>query len=223
MGMPHVGIRAAREPIESVNAMRLAGSEVDILHVPLPEEGIESEGEIWMPQGAEGVVFCAHGDSADETARVRVIAHGLTARNLGIVLVNSAGYGLHRAVDDLTPFVQPRGLATGVLATAGAVAATLTAIARNTRHRGGIRALALCGGRPDLAGAALRLIGIPTLFLVCAEDLATVEQAAAQMPGSTARRIEIVPLDRHDELARLASQWYGRYFGCNAFQRAASC
>ncbi len=76
------------------------------------------------------------------------------------------------------------------------------------------------GGRPDLAGAALERIRVPTLLIVGGADIEVIElneQALARLPGPKA--LEIVPGASHlfpepgamDAVIAHARAWFDRY------------
>jgi pimeloyl-ACP methyl ester carboxylesterase len=76
------------------------------------------------------------------------------------------------------------------------------------------------GGRPDLAGEALRLVRQPTLLIVGERDRVVIDlnrQALEQLPGEA--RLEIVPGASHlfeepgalEQVARLARDWFVRW------------
>jgi len=101
-------------------------------------------------------------------------------------------------------------------ASTGAAAALVTAAWRPRE----IAAVVSRGGRPDLAGAWLRLIRAPTLLVVGSLDESVVElnrTAMAQMPGEV--DLQIVPGATHlfeepgtlDEVASLARDWFLRH------------
>ena len=76
------------------------------------------------------------------------------------------------------------------------------------------------GGRPDLAGPALRAVRAPTLFLVGGLDdrvLELNESARAQLPGES--QLVVIPGAGHlfaepgtlEQVASLARDWFTRY------------
>ena len=103
-------------------------------------------------------------------------------------------------------------------------AAALVAAAKRPK----VQAVVSRGGRPDLAGDALRAMKAPTLLIVGGDDAEVIElnrQALAQLQCE--KRIEIVPGASHlfeepgtlEQVARLAQNWFAAHVGAN--QRAA--
>ena len=83
-----------------------------------------------------------------------------------------------------------------------------------------VRAVVSRGGRPDLAGDALRKVKAPTLLIVGGEDHVVIElneRARAQMKCEC--KIEIVPDATHlfeepgalEKVAKLASDWFVKH------------
>ena len=81
------------------------------------------------------------------------------------------------------------------------------------------------GGRPDLAGAALARVRVPTLLIVGGADYVVIDlnrDALRQLPPSS--RLEIIPGATHlfeepgalEQVARLAADWFRRYVGVTA-------
>lgn len=97
-------------------------------------------------------------------------------------------------------------------ASTGAAAALVTAARDDS-----IRAVVSRGGRPDLAGEALRRVQAPTLLIVGSLDEHVLDlnrQASLQLPATS--RIEVVQGASHlfeepgalAEVARLAAGWF---------------
>jgi putative phosphoribosyl transferase len=100
--------------------------------------------------------------------------------------------------------------------------AALVAAAQRPREVG---AIVSRGGRPDLAGDALRLVQAPTLLIVGGNDVPVIgmnREAFAQMPAE--KRLEIVPGATHlfeergalEEVARLAADWFAHHLNRSA-------
>jgi pimeloyl-ACP methyl ester carboxylesterase len=114
----------------------------------------------------------------------------------------------------------------GLFGASTGAAAALVAAAK-LPHR--VDAIVSRGGRPDLAGDALKMVRAPTLLIVGGVDFDVIElneEAFAQLPGPKA--LEIVPGASHlfpepgtlEVVISLATQWFERYLGRNLPERA---
>ena len=128
------------------------------------------------------------------------------------------GRRLAEVVDRCTERDDVGALPVGLFgASTGAAAALIAAAARPDR----VRAVVSRGGRPDLAGEALREVSAPTLLFVGGLDREVIEMnrsAAEQM--SCAHEVNIVPGASHlfeepgklDEVAELAGAFFSDAF-----------
>jgi pimeloyl-ACP methyl ester carboxylesterase len=102
-------------------------------------------------------------------------------------------------------------------ASTGAAAALVAAA-----HRLGIAAIVSRGGRPDLAGGALRLVTAPTLLIVGSLDYEVLQlnrQARRLMERCPHKELAIVPGATHlfeepgalEQVARRAGDWFERF------------
>ena len=199
-------------------------------------EGGWLDGDLVMPPGASGLVIFAHGSgSGRHSRRNRAVAEGLQRARLGTLLL-----------DLLTPAEETIDLATaefrfdvGLLAervvaaidwaqrnpetsagriglfgaSTGAAAALIAAAARPET----VGAVVSRGGRPDLAGRALRAVRSPTLLIVGGADhqVIALNRLACDELGCE-RHLEIVPGASHlfeergalEEVAQLAAAWF---------------
>lgn len=201
------------------------------VRVPVDGEGLE--GTLSLPDGAPGVVLFAHGSgSSRHSPRNRHVARGLEAGCLGTLLLDlltpreeqvdvrtrhlrfDIGLLADRvvtAIDWLAHEPATQDLGVGLFGSSTGAAAALVAAARRPDR---VRAIVSRGGRPDLAGPALRRTVAPTLLVVGGADyevLALNRQALAQIgavgklaivPGATHLFEEAGALDRVIELAR---------------------
>jgi pimeloyl-ACP methyl ester carboxylesterase len=201
--------------------------------------GVVLAADIVVPEPARGLVLFAHGSgSSRHSSRNRHVAGELRAAALATVLA-----------DLLTPEEEQVDLRTGALrfdidllagrvaaltdwlgaqerladlavglfgASTGAAAALVAAAARP----GSVEAVVSRGGRPDLAGEALRQVRQPTLLIVGERDRTVLElnrRSMEELAGET--RLEIVPGASHlfeergalDQVARLARDWFVRH------------
>jgi dienelactone hydrolase len=205
--------------------------------VTVPAGKVSLEGELAVPKGAQGVVLFAHGSgSSRHSPRNRFVAAALQEGNLGTLLfdlltadeevidlqtthlrfdVALLAERLVHAIDWMSRR-EPK-LPIGLFgASTGAGAALLAAAQRPER----VAAVVSRGGRPDLAGPALRQVQAPTLLIVGGRDKQVIELnrlALAQLRGKT--KIEIVPRATHlfeepgalEEVGRLAREWFGAH------------
>jgi putative phosphoribosyl transferase len=207
--------------------------------VRLEGEGVTLEGDLTLPADARGVVLFAHGSgSSRHSPRNRYVARVLREAGLGTLLIDlltreeeqaEARTGhlrfdipmLARRLDTAIEWLRndegTRALPVGLFgASTGGGAALVAAAARPEA----VRAVVSRGGRPDLAGPALALVGAPTLLIVGERDhpvIAMNRDALAQLQCE--KRLEIVPGATHlfeepgtlEQVARLAARWFARY------------
>jgi dienelactone hydrolase len=208
--------------------------------VQIPAGTALLEGNLGIPPHARGVVLFAHGSgSGRHSPRNRFVAAQLREAGLGTLLIDLLTqeeetvdhYTLHLrfdinllaerligATDWLAQDARTRALAVGYFgASTGAGAALVAAAQRPAR----VKAVVSRGGRPDLAGEALRQVQAPALLLVGGADrqvLALNKKALAQL-AAPIKRLEIIPMASHlfeepgtlEEVARLAAEWFTRY------------
>jgi dienelactone hydrolase len=211
-------------------------STAQIEPVQIDTDGSRLDGDLGVPQGACGLVIFAHGSgSSRHSRRNRAVAARLQEDGLGTLLLDlltAEEEAIDRdtaelrfdielltdrvvaAVDWAGGDVRTSGLRIGLFgASTGAAAALAAAAARPDA----VRAIVSRGGRPDLAGRALRRVKAPTLLIVGGADhqvLGLNRLAADQL--ACERHLEVVPGATHlfeepgtlDEVARLASAWF---------------
>jgi putative phosphoribosyl transferase len=197
------------------------------------------EGQLCVPPSARGVVVFAHGSgSSRHSPRNQHVAGLLRAHNLATLLMDlltpqeealdrqsgklrfqidllAERVGSAAAWLELEPTTA--NLKMGCFgASTGAAAALLAAAALPKRFA----AIVSRGGRPDLAGAALKRVQAATLLIVGGNDttvLALNRQALAQLRAP--KDLVIVPGASHlfeepgalDNVAQLASRWFVRH------------
>jgi putative phosphoribosyl transferase len=197
------------------------------------------EGSLTLPEGAQGIVLFAHGSgSSRHSPRNRYVAQVLSNAGLATLLIDlltadeeaaerwtrhlrfNIGLLAGRlvgATDWLKQNSETSPLRIGYFgASTGAAAALVAAAARPED----IGAIVSRGGRPDLAGSALERVQAPTLLIVGGHDLPVIDmnqEALDQLRGP--KQLIIVPGATHlfeepgtlEEVAQLASQWFGQY------------
>lgn len=206
--------------------------------VQIPAAGVALDADVAVPQPAQGVVLFAHGTgSSRHSPRNTFVAEELQDAGLATVLVDLLtpaeervdaitaelrfDIGLLAArLTAVTDWLVEHDLTTrlgiGLFgASTGAAAALVTAAARPA-----VAAVVSRGGRPDLAGPALRSVRQPTLLIVGERDAVVLDlnRRAMQALGGEAR-LEIVPGATHlfqepgtlEQVARLARDWFVRY------------
>jgi pimeloyl-ACP methyl ester carboxylesterase len=205
--------------------------------ISIPAGGTTLDADLVVPDDPRGVVVFAHGSgSSRHSPRNRMVAGLLQDHRLGTVLADlltpaeaaqDAETGLLRfdigllagrmtALVDWAVVASPplRGQPIGLFgASTGAAAALVAASERPDA----VRAVVSRGGRPDLAGDALRRVRAPTLLIVGARDRPVVvlnEQAATVLAGP--HRLDIIPGATHlfeepgalAEVADRAADWF---------------
>ncbi len=204
----------------------------------VPLGRIELAADIFLPDHARGLALFAHGSgSSRHSPRNRHVANVLNRGAVGTILIDllteqeealdvrtaelrfDIGM-LGRRVVAITDWIgrQPSLKQYGLGyfgASTGAAAALIAAAERPDV----VRAVVSRGGRPDLAGAALRGVLAPTLFIVGEEDPVVLDlnrSAIAQLPRQTEHNLEVIAGATHlfeepgtlDQVAALARDWF---------------
>jgi pimeloyl-ACP methyl ester carboxylesterase len=207
-------------------------------------------GDLVVPDTAGGVVLFAHGSgSSRHSLRNRYVAKVLQQAGLATLLMDllttdedalDAQTGalrfdvelLARRLVDVTSWLidQPQTAQLPIWyfgASTGAAAALVAAANRPNS----VSAVVSRGGRPDLAGDALRHVVAPTLLIVGGRDTLVLElnrKAFAELPGE--KKLEIVPDATHlfeepgalESVAQLAKSWFVLYlFRANQHSKTA--
>jgi len=202
-------------------------------------DGVTLEGDLIVPDGANGIVLFAHGSGSSRfSSRNRYVAESLREGGLGTLLIDLLTSS-EEAVDERTAHLrfdiamlarrlvgatqwlaaqeETKELNVGLFGASTGGGAALVAAAEIPDR---IKAVVSRGGRPDLAGRALPRVKAPTLLIVGGDDIPVIEMnrdAYAQMTAE--RRMEIVPGASHlfeepgtlEQVARLARDWFVRY------------
>ena len=216
------------------------------MDVDVPVGEVALAGLLTLPPGAQGVVVFAHGSGSGRfSPRNQAVADELGRAGFGTLLLDlltsdeeaedrrSArlrfDIGLlakrvvgaidwlagEAVVGDLPPSL--RDLPLGCFgASTGAAAALIAAAERPDR----VRAVVSRGGRPDLAGDALRRVTAATLLVVGGRDLEVLRlnrQAQSALAGES--RLEVVPGAGHlfeepgalERVAALTCDWFTQH------------
>lgn len=209
--------------------------------VPLTVETADAslDGDLTVPADAVGMVVFAHGSgSSRRSPRNQAVARSLQDVSLATLLFDLLKPE-EEAEDERTgryrfdvEFLAPRlesaiqqiredpitaALPIGLFgASTGAAVALLTAAHRPET----VRAVVSRGGRPDLAGTALRAVKAPTLLIVGGRDehvLGLNQQAAADL--AVPHEVRIIDNATHlfpepgalEQVAEYAGEWFTRY------------
>lgn len=204
--------------------------------IQIPTGSVTLDGELAVPDNAEGLVIFAHGSgSSRHSPRNQFVARLLRKAGLGTLLFDLltpqegreevAGAQLRFNIGLLTQRLacaahwvadedEARHLRLGLFGSSTGAAAALVAAADLGKSIG---AVVSRGGRPDLAGNALLRLNAPTLLIVGERDEAVLElneEAYAMLAGE--KTLAIVPRATHlfeepgalEEVARLAADWF---------------
>jgi dienelactone hydrolase len=198
------------------------------------------QGDLSLPDDATGIVVFAHGSGSSRfSPRNRFVAQALQEAGLGTLLIDLLTAD-EEALDARTAHLrfdiallaerlagagawvgrnpQTAALPIGYFGASTGAAAALVAAAQYPNLVG---AVVSRGGRPDLAGPALRQVRAPTLLIVGGNDGPVIEmnrEALAQLEVKQ-KQMVIVPGASHlfeepgalEEVARLACDWFGRH------------
>ncbi|HEV7883600.1 MAG TPA: alpha/beta fold hydrolase [Solirubrobacteraceae bacterium] len=207
----------------------------------MPAGDVRLAGDLTLPPDARGIVVFAHGSGSGRfSPRNRAVAGVLAGSGLATLLMDllteqeeavdlrtrhlrfNIGMLARRVVatvDWLASEPSTSELPAGTFgASTGAAAALIAAAERPER----VRAVVSRGGRPDLAGDALRRVRAPTLLIVGGNDpevLRLNEHALAALAGEA--RLEIIPGATHlfeeqgalERVAQLARDWFVHHLG----------
>ncbi|MFB6124282.1 MAG: dienelactone hydrolase family protein [Haloferacaceae archaeon] len=200
--------------------------------VSIPTDGVELEGELAVPDGAEGLVVFAHGSgSSRKSPRNNFVAETLRERRLGTLLfdllteaedqVRENRFDVPLLTDRLvavTEWVRERDdvgdLNVGYFGASTGAAAALRAAARLD---GDVDAVVSRGGRVDMASAVLSEVTAPSLFVVGGADTQVLErnrEAFARLHCE--KDLAVVEGAGHlfegpgelEEVAELAADWF---------------
>lgn len=192
-------------------------------------------GNLQVPPNARGIVLFAHGSGSSRfSPRNIAVADSLNQRGIATLLLDlltEAESRDRRNVFDI-PLLSERlvqaaqwivenpdlaDLKVGLFgASTGAAAALVAAADLGPR----VAAVVSRGGRPDLAGGALKAVAAPTLLIVGAADYGVIElnQQALALLQCT-KKLELVPRATHlfeepgtlEVVMDLAGDWFEHY------------
>jgi dienelactone hydrolase len=207
--------------------------------VEIPAEGVLLQGDLTLPPAARGMVVFAHGSGSGRfSPRNRAVANVLVRASLATLLmdlliaeeeavdlrtrhlrfdVGLLGRRVIATMDWLAGDPTVGQLPVGCFGASTGAAAALIAAAERPERMG---AVVSRGGRPDLAGEALRRVTAATLLIVGGNDIEVLrlnQQALRALAGEA--RLEIVPGATHlfeepgalERVAVLARDWFVRH------------
>jgi dienelactone hydrolase len=213
--------------------------------VRIPANGVELEGALVIPSGAQGIVLFAHGSgSSRHSPRNNFVAQVLHKAGMATLLmdlltreedlvyqnrfdIDLLTWRLERATQWVNDQPQCESLAVGYFGASTGAAAALQAAAT---FGPSIGAVVSRGGRPDLAMAVLDRVQAPTLLIVGGFDDVVIElNQKAYRRLKAEKHLAIVPGATHlfeepgtlSEAARLAADWFERHLGTKSKSRAA--
>jgi putative phosphoribosyl transferase len=207
-------------------------------YVQILSTGVRLEGIVSIPEDARGFVVFVHGSgSSRHSPRNQYVAQTIQASGLATLLfdlltayeeesdlqtrylrfdINLLARRTAGVLEWLSLQPYAYGLKKGLFGSStGAAAALMTAAELPDQVDGVVSR----GGRPDLAGAALRDVEASTLLIVGGNDDVVIDlnkQALEHMPTDTEKKLVIVPGASHlfeepgalEEAARLARDWF---------------
>lgn len=193
------------------------------------------DGTLRLPSAMSGLVIFAHGSgSSRHSPRNRFVAEFLNAQGLGTLLLDllsereaerdarsgALRFDVELLAERLMAAVDwaqdQQALGMGKIGLFGASTGAAAALLAAAQRPGLVRAVVSRGGRPDLAGDALREVSAPTLLIVGSQDAAVLElnRGAAQL----LRRCQLELVDGAGHLfeepgalravAALAARWF---------------
>jgi len=209
--------------------------------VQIPDRNVLLDGDLRVPSDAAGLVVFAHGSgSSRHSRRNRDVAEALDRAGFATLLVDlltgqeesvdqftrefrfdvsRLGRRVVAAVDWVAKEKDLAHLSVGCFgASTGAAAALIAAAERQDR----VSAVVARGGRPDLAGDALRRVLAPTLLIVGGDDQPVIDlNEVAKRQMSTVVQLEIVPGATHlfeepgalEHVSQLAIAWFAQHLG----------
>lgn len=209
--------------------------------VQIPAGEMILEGNLNIPEDIRGIVLFAHGSgSSRHSPRNQYVARVLQDAGIATLLfdlltseeesrdretghlrfnIELLAKRLLQATSWIVQLPKIKDVEVGYFGASTGAAAALVAA---TEAVNDVSAVVSRGGRPDLAGAVLSKVQVPTLLIVGGNDPTVLDlnrEALAQLPGE--KRMEIIPGATHlfeesgalEEAARLARQWFEWHLG----------
>lgn len=214
---------------------------VDRREVSIELDGMCLEGSLAIPEGTKGIVLFAHGSgSSRHSPRNQYVAQVLQSRQIGTLLFDLLTHK-EESIDQFSgelrfdiPFLAKRlvGATRWIMSTPftkdlkvgyfGASTGAGAALVAAAELPGVVSAVVSRGGRPDLAGNALKKVYAPTLLIVGGDDepVITMNRDALEKLECFNKKLIIVPGATHlfeepgtlEQVARLAAEWFAQHF-----------
>ena len=209
------------------------------LIVEIPVGRATLEGNLVIPDGAEGLVIFAHGSgSSRHSPRNRSVAAELQKRGLATLLmdlltpeeesvdrrsgqyrfdIDLLGDRVLGTIDRIVREEETGQLNIGVFGSSTGAAAALTAAAKRPKN---IKAVVSRGGRTDMAASVLPKVMAPVLFIAGERDTTILRINRESMKHINAEKnLEIIPGATHlfeepgalEKVAVLARAWFKRF------------
>lgn len=193
-----------------------------------------------LPEQVRGLVIFAHGSGSSRLSpRNQFVASYLTQSNFATLLFDlltpqeeeidifsgEFRFNIEMLADRLMQvtawILQQPKLAEYKLGYFGSSTGAAAALIAATRYPKEISAIVSRGGRPDMAGDALKNVKPPTLLIVGSLDIPVIElnkNAQAQMQNIN--ELKIIPGATHlfeepgklEEVSKTAAKWFSQYF-----------
>lgn len=202
--------------------------------VLIPVEAYKLEGELIIPESAQGIVIFAHGSGSSRLSpRNQVVARKLNEQGIGTLLFDLLTAAEDQGVQNrfnirllsdrlvhatrwLREFAPSATLPFGFFGASTGAAAALVAASELPE----IKAVVSRGGRPDLAKTNLAGVVAPVLLIVGELDTVVLEWNREALNGlNESSHLVIVPGATHlfeepgalEKVAQLASKWFSRH------------
>lgn len=200
--------------------------------VSIPVDGVELEGILEVPEGAQGLVVFAHGSgSSRHSPRNNFVAEVIRDRGLGTLLfdllteeedqVRETRFDIDLLTDRLVAVTEwtrgherTRETTIGYFGSSTGAASALRAAARKGDDVG---AVVSRGGRVDMASDVLAEVDAPTLFIVGGADTQVLALNREALDELTCEKdLHVVPGAGHlfegegelEEVADVAADWF---------------
>jgi dienelactone hydrolase len=200
--------------------------------VSIPVDTVELEGELVVPEEAQGIVVFAHGSgSSRHSPRNNFVADVIRSEGMATLLfdllteeedeyrenrfdISLLTDRLQAVTDWIVGREETRQLSVGYFGSSTGAAAALRATASEETD---IDAVVSRGGRVDLAAEAFSQVNAPTLFIVGGDDDAVLERNRdAYDELDSTKELEIIEGAGHlfegpgelEEVADIATNWF---------------